>query len=333
MLAPVYHGGDLGAARVRFPAAPAEWLDLSTGVNAVPYPVVEVSPQAWARLPEKQSIAALEAAAAEAYGARRDQIVAAPGTQALISWLAHLLPARSVAILGFTYGEHERVWREAGAQVTIADDLAALAQADVAVVVNPNNPDGRLVSPGALLDLSAALALRDGTLVVDEAFIDVLPPQASVASRLPERGAVILRSFGKTYGLAGLRLGFAIGPVDFAVRLRSVLGPWQVSGPAVEIGTRALADRDWLVRTTRRLHAETARLDALLRKAGFTFVGGTPLFRLVECADAARWFQRLGEAGILVRRFPVRPDRLRFGIPHAEKDWARLEAALGDCPL
>ncbi len=324
----VYHGGDLDAARRLFPHAPAEWLDLSTGINAVPYPIGEISPQAWTRLPERQAVGALEGAAAAAYGANPDQVVTAPGTQALIQWLARLTPARSVAILGFTYGEHERVWSEAGAQVKIVDDLPALARADVAVVVNPNNPDGRLVPAGALLDLAVALARRGGTLVVDEAFVDVLAPPASLAPRLPEQGVVILRSFGKTYGLAGLRLGFALASVDLAPRLRSALGPWAVCGPAVEIGGRALADRRWLAETTKRLQGEAARLDAMLRGAAFEIIGGTPLYRLARCADAARRFERLGEAGVLVRPFPARPDWLRFGIPHSSKDWARLEAVL-----
>jgi cobalamin biosynthesis protein CobC len=162
---PLYHGGDLEAARRLFPSAPAAWLDLSTGINVVPYPIGEIPPRAWGRLPEKHAVGALESIAAAAYGGGPDQVVAAPRTQALLHWLARLTPTWSVAILGFTYGEHERVWRQAGARVGTVDDLAALALADVAIVVNPNSPDGRLVSADALLDLSAALARRSGTLI------------------------------------------------------------------------------------------------------------------------------------------------------------------------
>ena len=142
---PELHGGDLAGARALFPQAPADWLDLSTGINAEPYPVGEISPAAWTRLPEPAAIAALEAAAASAYGARAESVVAAPGTQALIQLLPRLIPARSVAILDFTYAEHGRAWRAAGAEVTTVGRLDDLAAADVAIVVNPNNPDGRLV--------------------------------------------------------------------------------------------------------------------------------------------------------------------------------------------
>jgi len=324
----VYHGGDLGAARALFPDAPLPWLDLSTGINALAYPIGTISTEAWTRLPDAGAVAALEAAAAVAYGAPVGQIVAAPGTQALIQALPRLLPARSAAILGVTYAEHERVWRESGAQTQIVDDLSALARADVAVVVNPNNPDGRRVPVEALMEIVATLAGKGGTLVVDEAFADVLPSAASLAPRLPETGAVVLRSFGKAYGLAGLRLGFAIGSPQFTGLLRAALGPWAITGPAAEIGARALADRDWLARTSERLRADAARLDTLLTRAGLRVVGGAPLFRLTESSDAARVFRRLGEAGVLVRPFPARPGWLRFGIPGEAKDWARLERAL-----
>ena len=325
----IYHGGDLDAARQLFPDAPAEWIDLSTGINPVPYPIGEISPDAWARLPENRAIASLEAAAASAYGVRDPRcVVAAPGTQSLIQWLTHIAPARAVSILGMTYGEHERVWRHAGAIVSIHESVSDLAAADVAVVVNPNNPDGRLIPTEALLDLGTKLARHSGVLIVDEAFVDVLGPEASLAPLLPRRGFVILRSFGKAYGLAGLRLGFALATPELTSRLRRSLGPWAVCGPAVELGRRALEDRAWLTNAVARLTCEAARLDALLRSVGFEIIGGTPLFRLARHDQTARLFQCLGEAGILARPFPARPDWVRFGIPHLERDWERLQRAL-----
>ncbi|MGO9356436.1 MAG: threonine-phosphate decarboxylase CobD [Xanthobacteraceae bacterium] len=325
----IYHGGNLHAAREMFPHAPAPWIDLSTGINPVPYPIGSISPDAWARLPEPQAIAALEAAAASAYGVpSQHQVVAAPGTQALIQWLPRLVAARDVAILGPTYGEHERVWRQAGAKVAIGDEVSSLTDADVAVVVNPNNPDGRVLPVQRLLELADTLAQHGGALVVDEAFVDVLPPGISLAPQLPRGRTIVLRSFGKAYGLAGLRLGFALAAPDFAADLRAALGPWAISGPAAEIATRALQDRAWLAATAARLATEAERLDDLLRRAGFQPIGGTPLFRLVQHAQAANWFARLGEAGILVRPFPAQPQWLRFGIPNAPEHWQRLQRAL-----
>jgi cobalamin biosynthetic protein CobC len=320
-----YHGGNINAAGQLFPHAPEPWIDLSTGINPVPYPVTEFPAASLSRLPEPSEQAALEATAAKAYGvAPWAEIVAAPGTQAIIQWLPRIVSAARVGILGPTYGEHEKCWRAAGAEIVTAASLPDLAGCDVAVVVNPNNPDGRLLS---IDDLQRA-AGGFGLLIVDEAFMDVVQPSASLAPALPVN-AVLLRSVGKAYGLAGLRLGFAVAQADLAALLRAALGPWAVSGPAISIGQRALADSAWLAGAISRLTAESSRLDRLLTGAGFTTIGGTPLFRLGRCAESDGWFERLAEAGILVRPFPGTPGLLRFGIPHEASEWERLEAALG----
>jgi len=234
--------------------------------------------------------------------------------------------------LGHTYGEHAQCWRAAGAEIVAAHSLADFETCDVGVVVNPNNPDGRIVEPEQLALTATALAMHGGLLVVDEAFMDVVAPAMSLVPTLPHEGAVVMRSFGKAYGLAGLRLGFAVTSGTFGGKLRAALGPWAVSGPAIEIGRRALADRDWLAGSVSRLNEDAKRLDHLLTVAGFTTVGGTPLFRLAEREDAELWFQRLGQAGILTRPFPTRPSALRFGIPSNESGWARLEMALRPTP-
>jgi cobalamin biosynthetic protein CobC len=229
--------------------------------------------------------------------------------------------------LGFTYAEHEACWKAAGAKVEIVEGIADLKPFDIAVIVNPNNPDGRLVEPGALSELSASL--KSGLLIVDEAFMDTQEEKSSLVPSLEGAGALVLRSFGKLYGLAGMRLGFAVAPLSFAAAIRRALGPWAVSGAAVEIGRRAFADAAWRRGTIARLATDAARLDALLLGAGFSLIGGTPLFRLARHEKAPDWFERLGEAGILARPFPARPHWLRFGLPGSEADWQRLEAALG----
>jgi cobalamin biosynthetic protein CobC len=324
-----YHGGNLAAARALFPDAPEPWIDLSTGINPVPYPIGTIEPSIWARLPDPADLTDLEAAARDAYGASPHvAMVAAPGTQAIIQWLPRIISARRVGILGPTYGEHEKTWRAAGAEVIAATTLGACEGCDVVVVVNPNNPDGRLFQPDALAETAAALAARGGMLVVDEAFMDVIDPAMSLIPVLPETGAVVLRSFGKTYGLAGIRLGFVAGPQDVVAQLRAALGPWAVPGPPIEIGRRALRDRRWLCEAVHRLSDDARRLDALLQAAGFVLQGGTPLFRLVRCEDAGRQFERLCRAGILTRPFDARRDLLRFGIPAGSSAWMRLETAL-----
>ncbi len=319
-----YHGGNVAAARSAFPDAPQPWIDLSTGINGRPYPIGALEAASFERLPEPGAVVALETAAACAYGADPACVIAAPGTQALIQWLQWLFPARRVGVLGFSYAEHARVWGRAGAVVEVVEEAAALAGFDVAVVVNPNNPDGRLVAPDRLADL----ADRVGLLVVDEAFVDVMPDGSSLVPKLPSARTIILRSFGKTYGLAGLRLGFAVASPDLAPAIRDALGPWAVAGPALAVGCRALDDSGWLKDTIVHLKVEAARLDALLANAGARIVGGTPLFRLAQVRDGKQWFEHLGCAGILVRPFAERPEWLRFGIPAQDRQWERLSAAL-----
>ena len=253
--------------------------------------------------------------------------MAAPGTQALIQWLPRLVPARRVGVLGFSYGEHARSWAIAGASVSSVDRFDAAADLDVIVVVNPNNPDGRLVAPDRLREVAATLARRGGLLVVDEAFMDALAAEHSLAPHMPAR-TVVLRSFGKFYGLAGLRLGFAVASEDLAATIRTALGPWAVAGPAIAVGSTALRDHAWAARTRASLHESGARLDGLLKTGRCAAVARTPLFRLVRSDCAARLFDHLARAGILVRPFKDRPDWLGFGLCGPEEDWARLAAAL-----
>ena len=322
------HGGRLMLARRMFPEAPSPFLDLSTGINPHAYRLPPLPPASFTRLPEPEEISALEQEAARVYGVDDPaMVVAAPGTQALIQWLPRLFPQASVTILAPTYAEHAHAWASAGTRVTTASSPAAFADSPAAVLCNPNNPDGRRWPATALL----AAAPRD-LLVVDEAFLDLEDDAAALtcATRLPHPGVVVLRSFGKTYGLAGVRLGFALAAPSRAAALRAALGSWAVSGVAIAAGRAALADTAWRDTMRARLRRDAAELDACLTAAGLTVVGGTLLFRLAEGDHAPALFQRLGRAGILVRRFADQPRRLRFGLPAMPEDWARLRAALAD---
>lgn len=322
------HGGRLAEARRLFPDAPEPFLDLSTGINPAAYPIGALPPELWTRLPEPDADDALRRAAALAYGAADPaMVVPAPGTQLLISLLPHLLPYREVAILGPTYGEHLASWQAAGATAREVPDLGAASPSPCVVLCNPNNPDGRRLDPAHLLALADDLALRDGLLIIDEAFADFEPP-LSLVPALPHPAILILRSFGKAYGLAGLRLGFALTTPARAAHLRAALGPWSISGPAAAIGRQALADRAWRSEQSALLTRSAQRLDALLSEARLSLVGGTNLFRLFEASQAKAVFSRLGEAGLLVRRFTAHPTWLRFGIPGPAVTWSRLEAAL-----
>ena len=324
------HGGRLIEARRLFPSAPEPFIDLSTGINPLSYPIIPIAPSAWTRLPEPEAIARLEAVAAEAYGMADGRMVASvPGTQLLISLLPRLFPQASVAILGPTYGEYARSFEAGGSRLVEVSTLDALADAPCAILCNPNNPDGRRFDADGLLEL-ARKRTRNGLLVVDESFADLEGDSLSLAPHLPQEGLLVLRSLSKGYGLGGVRLGFALADPELVASIRAALGPWPISGPAVEIGTSALADRAWREAAEQRLALDVTRLDGMLRESGMTVTGGTLLFRLAEHPDAATLFRRLGEAGILVRSFDYRPDWLRFGIPGGEDAWRRLAAALGN---
>jgi cobalamin biosynthesis protein CobC len=323
-----YHGGALEVARQLIPNAREPWIDLSTGINPHAYPLPNLEPESWSRLPESGALGRLEAAAAQRYGVDPTCAVAGPGSQALIQALSHILPHEAVGALGPTYTGFASAFAAAGARVIEAERLEELDGFDVAIVINPNNPDGRITPRAALLGLHERLAPRGGVLIVDEAFADFDAQGESLAPSLPTSTAVVLRSFGKAYGLAGLRLGFALASPDIAASLRAALGPWPVSGPAIAIGIRALADSDWLEAMRGRLRSDAARLDALLQGAGWRIIGSTSLFRLAARADAGAAFGQLLTTGVLARPFADAPDRLRFGIPGDENAWERLTTVL-----
>ncbi len=288
---------------------------------------------AFTRLPEPEDEAELRRLAAAAYGAASaEQVVAAPGSQILISLLPVMLGCREAVVLGPTYGEHAASWAASGAQVkevTDAETMLAQVRPGVALVLcNPNNPDGRRLTRRWLAELAGRCAAGGAFLVVDEAFADLEPDVPQAAALLPSPGLVVLRSFGKTYGLAGVRLGFLLADPPMAERMRTLLGPWAVGGVAIVAGRRALADRPWRHRSGLRLQAEAGHLDCLLAEAGLSLAGGTRLFRLAARPDADVLFRHLGGHGLLVRRFPTQPTWLRFGLPPDEAAWTRLQAAL-----
>ncbi len=324
----VAHGGRLDAARRLYPDAPQPWIDLSTGVNPHAYPLPPLADEVFTRLPDDDAFAALESAARRNYGVPAGaDIVAGAGTQAFIQLLPRVFPAKRVAALGFTYAEHAACWAASGAKVEVVETMEALADADVGVIVNPNNPDGRLVEPDEILSVASPMSQRDRLLIVDESFMD-FTPERSVARFANDTALVVLRSFGKAYGLPGVRLGFALCSRARGARLRATLGPWAVSGPALAIGARALADDAWRASAAQERARDAARLDRFLIQAGFQVAGGTTLFRLASHSQAARWFTSLASRGVLTRAFAEKPDWLRFGLPGNEAAWSRLAEAL-----
>lgn len=307
------HGGGVDAAAARFGGARADWLDLSTGINPDPYPLPAFSPQDWAALPDHAATARLEQAARRFWNVPEGAaVLAAPGASALIARIPALLPAGAVDIPGPTYNEHLASFRAHGWREGPNE-----GPGDAQVIVHPNNPDGRFHdAPGTPRRL----------LVIDESFCDTAPERSLIA-RAARPGVIVLKSFGKFWGLAGLRLGFAIGDPALIAALAEQLGPWPVSGPALAVGTAALNDTAWAAATRARLGEDAARLDRLMTGHGAALIGGTPLFRLYQVDDAARWQDRLARGRVWSRIFPYAPHWLRLGLPPTQ-GWAQLERAL-----
>ncbi|MXW46699.1 MAG: threonine-phosphate decarboxylase [Gammaproteobacteria bacterium] len=322
------HGGALDAMRRLFPDAPNPWVDLSTGINPWPWPARESHFECLHRLPTQEDCARCAAAMAAAFGSPERAVLPAPGSELLIRLLPAVLAPRRVAILAPSYGDHARVWRAAGCEVVeTPDPLAEADVADAVVICNPNNPDGRRFQPDEVEAAHRLLSTRGGWLVIDEAFAD-LEPGLSRAQQGGSDHLLMLRSIGKFYGLAGLRVGALLAPVEVLERMRALLGVWSVSPPALAIAAAAYSDGAWQTATRCRLAEARRRLDQLLQDSQCRVVGGTDLFRYVEVTDARGLWRQLARKGIYVRRFPWSSRHLRVGLPGNVGEARRLREAL-----
>ncbi|QQE85288.1 threonine-phosphate decarboxylase CobD [Pseudomonas putida] len=321
------HGGRLLKAVRQYGIAREDWLDLSSGIAPWAYPVPPIPAHAWARLPETED--GLEEAARQYYGV--GQLLPVAGSQAAIQALPHLRPSGRVGVLSPCYAEHPQAWQRARHQLIELDESlveAYLDSLDVLVLVNPNNPTGHRVPPNRLLAWHARLAERGGWLVVDEAFMDNTP-EHSVVGCADRPGLIVLRSFGKFFGLAGVRLGCVAAELPLLRRLADLLGPWTVSGP-----TRVLAQACFANLAAHPLQIErcahaSQRLATLLESTGLTPAGGCDLFQYVRCEHAAHLHDFLARRGILVRLFE-QPPAVRLGLPASAAEEQRLAQALAD---
>ncbi|PWB32841.1 threonine-phosphate decarboxylase [Pseudomonas sp. SDI] len=321
------HGGRLQRAIREYGIAQDDWVDLSSGIAPWPFAIPDIPSRAWARLPETDD--GLEQAAAEFYGV--SQLLPVAGSQAAIQALPRLRRSGKVGVLSPCYAEHAEGWRRAGHRVReLSEDQVEfyLDSLDVLVVVNPNNPTGRKLPPERLLEWHAKLAQRGGWLLVDEAFMDNTPGQ-SIAAQTWRSGLIVLRSFGKFFGLAGVRLGFVLAERQLLQLLAEQLGPWSISGPTRVLGQACLLDRAAQQAQIARCAEASARLANTLEDAGFKPDGGCDLFQYLLFEQAAHLYDYLARRGILVRLFSV-TSSLRFGLPAHESDWQRLRQALAD---
>ncbi len=321
------HGGRSDQARERFGGV--DWLDLSTGISPWAFPF-DIPAQALSRLPSPDDLVLLESCAAACFGSDPAGTVAVPGSDLGLRFIGRLLDARHPSAIVPGYSGHVEMWSEPCLPVgSDANALMAAAEVcDAIVLARPGNPGGEIVDESVLHAIAERLVARGGWLIVDEAFADA-EPAISLAAR-GWSNLIVLRSFGKFAGLAGLRLGFVIAPADFSGRLRERLGDWPVSGPAVAAGVAFYRNMSWQSAQRRRLAESGKRLDRVLGGAGLVITASTPFFRTCKTQHGWGLFEHLAKHRILTRPFVDDPARLRIGLPEDAITARRLALALAE---
>lgn len=267
----------------------------------------------------------LRAALASLHEVRDDDVLVGNGSVELIWLLAavYLAPGDTALIVGPTFGEYEAAARRAGAKILQVDATEADAfrpditrfvadirkhQPRIVFLCNPNNPTGQALEPDEIGQL--LVALGDGLLVVDEAYIDLADGVASVdALRHNDPRLVILRSLTKSHGLAGLRLGYVLAAPEIVRAVSSAQPPWSVNSFAQAAGLAALGDEEHIREGRRLARRSRAMLVDGLERLGFPCVPSRASYWLVRVGDGRLVRTALLRRGILVR------DARSFGLP------------------
>ncbi|WP_053981493.1 threonine-phosphate decarboxylase [Marinagarivorans algicola] len=341
----VEHGGQLNKVTDRFNIPVQKWLDLSTGIAPFTYPIPTIPLTYWQQLP--QPCAALGQAAAHYYTQGlvtqnltkvcAKNFLASHGSQHVIQhlpilWRQHNPHSQSVFVPASGYTEHKKSWAAAGFNITHYTQLpnpSKLPMNSVVVLINPNNPTGQLTALEHIHTLLAALEKKQGLLVVDEAFMDTVHPSQSALTLINSPAVIILKSMGKFFGLAGMRLGFVAAHHYWVNKLHSLLGPWPVNGPAQYVGLVALKDQHWQAQQYQKLHQQATQLEHLLSRyfnESHNTITGTLLFKSVSTPYATHLFEQLCLQGIYVRLLDDKSG-LRFGLPN-DKGLVRFSHAL-----
>jgi len=326
---PLVHGGQLIDIAKKYAIPIQQWLDLSTGIAPVSYPIPAIPGDIWQRLPEPSN--ALQSAAADYY--QTDNLLAISGSQVIIQILPHVAAQQDYAnsrvwLPEIGYQEHRKAWQGAGYETLFYGEVATLKQLkqqDIVVLINPNNPSGRLFSYPQVEELFNQVQQKNGLLIIDEAFMDCTP-QHSFIRNANRPNLMVLRSIGKFFGLAGLRLGFVAATDPWLEIFKTHLGPWNINGPAQYIGQQALNNKKWQGQQRKQLTILSHQLEKLLQKTFNQTPKGTALFQTVKCEHAEVIFDQLCQQGIYVRLCDEK-NALRFGIP-STSELLRLQLAL-----
>jgi len=320
----VAHGGRVDLARAAYPQV-REWTDLSTGIAPWAYPV-DIAGSELTPLPDPAMLADLEARAAACFGVEPERVIAVPGSDMALRLLGTILPGPAAWIRP-GYSGHRDMW-PAGRAIAVEREALThqFGPLKTMVLARPNNPDGWIAGEALLEQAARQLAARDGHLIVDEAFVDATPDIG--LSRRDWPGLIVLRSFGKFFGLAGLRLGFVVAAPPVGQALRALIGDWPISTPALNAGIAAYADTQWQAAQRVRLSDGARRMTALFTGHGVAVVAQTAFFTLLSTPRRNALFFKLAEVGMLTRPFAEQPDWLRIGVPGSEQGWTRLAHAM-----
>ena len=323
------HGGQLNKMVQRYGIPLEQWLDLSTGIAPTSFPIPTIPQNVWKQLPQPSE--ALLSAANDYY--QTENLLPIAGSQAVIQILPKIAAKQGYAVSRVWvpkvgYQEHRKAWQEAGYGIMFYQDISEIAtmqQQDIVVLINPNNPSGVTYSYTQVEWLFSQIKQQAGLLIIDEAFMDSTP-QHSFIAKTHDPAAIVLRSVGKFYGLAGIRLGFVSAHQIWLDGFSQQLGPWSINGPAQYIGQRALADKAWQNQQRTFLKAQSLQLAGLLHTTFNQAPTGTFLFQTVRCEQAPLVFEKLCQQGIYVRLCDEQ-NALRFGIPD-ENGLTRLKQVL-----
>lgn len=323
---PLFHGGDLISASKESGIAVEDWLDLSTGISPYTYPTHSIPADAFSRLPYisqdfKNKVKAYYSGV---------HFTALPGTQIAIQLLPRLLTRLPILLPSIGYQEHKQAWENSGNQLNYYEALdrkAAFQKIEYQlkyqplqhlVIINPNNPSCLSFSPKQLIRWAQMLG-EDAYLIVDEAFIDTDPEQSLIPqlSRNSKDKIIVLRSFGKFFGLAGIRLGFIFTAQNLLNKIEEQLPLWSINGPALHLASKALADHNWQAEHRTRLVETKNATTELFETLNYDSCFHQPLFSsyLFPKKLALTIFDHFYQQGILLRLIEVSVDQslIRIG--------------------
>lgn len=256
----------------------------------------------------------LRKAIARKHGLDIEQVVLGNGSNEIIEFLGHayLAPGDEMVISQYAFAVYEIVGRLFQAKIIetpardYGHDLEVMRRVitpktRIVFVVNPNNPTGTMVSPRELHGFIRRVPDRT-LVVVDEAYHEFLP-KAMDTSRLiaDHSNLVVMRTFSKAQGLAGLRIGYGLASTEVTAALQKVRQPFQANSMAQTAALAALGDGQHIHKTVRTIETGRAFLESEFRVRKLDYVPSCANFILVNVGNGQRFFDRLMRRGVIVR--------------------------------